>query len=132
MSKKKIKPVEEEEDSVERKYFYPLFSFKHLQTSVSYKNSNDSKFFVDFLERLHKLSVLGWEEIRKFQRHSFGMEKIPIDKIKPQCPSFITPDIKELHVFRATGSNNVFIGLQQGNIFHVIFIEADFGDVYNH
>ena len=131
MSKKRLKPIEED-DGVERKYSYPLFSFKHLQTSVSYKNTKDTKFFIVFLERLNKLSLLGWEEIRKSQRHSYGMEKIPIGKIKPQLPNFITPDIKELHVFRATGSNKVFVGLQQEDVFHVIFIEAEFGEVYKH
>ena len=125
MSKKRLKPIEED-DGVERKYSYPLFSFKHLQTSVSYKNTKETKFFIDFLERLNKLSLLGWEEIRKSQRHSYGMEKIP------QLPNFITPDIKELHVFRATGSNKVFVGLQQEDVFHVIFIEAEFGEVYKH
>ena len=60
------------------------------------------------------------------------MEKIPIGKIKPQLPNFITPDIKELHVFRATGSNKVFVGLQQEDVFHIIFIEAEFGQVYKH
>lgn len=75
---------------------------------------------------------MGWEEIRKSQRHSFGMEKIPVKNIKPQCPNFITPDVTHLDVFRATGGNKVFVGLQQENVFHIIFIEADFGDVYNH
>ena len=84
------------------------------------------------MERLKKLSELGWEEIRKSQRHSFGMEKIPVKSIRPQCPAFITPDVKELEVFRATGNNKVFLGIQQENIFHVIFIEANFGDVYTH
>lgn len=131
MSKKRLKPIEED-DGVKRKYSYPLFSFKHLQTSVSYKNTKETKFFIDFLERLNKLSLLGWEEIRKSQRHSYGMEKIPIGKIKLQLPNFITPDIKELHVFRATGSNKVFVGLQQEDVFHIIFIEAEFGQVYKH
>lgn len=131
MPKRKLK-VEKTEEYIAKRTQEVLFSFKHLQTSVSYKNTKDSKFFVDFLERLKKLSELGWEEIRKSQRHSFGMEKIPVKSISPQCPAFITPDVKELEVFRATGSNKVFVGIQQENIFHVIFIEANFGDVYTH
>lgn len=131
MPKKKLKK-EEKEEHIEKRMQEVLFSFKHLQTSISYKNTKDSRFFVDFLERLKKLSELGWEEIRKSQRHGFGMEKIPIRAIRPQCPSFVTPDVKELVVFRATGENKVFVGIQQENIFHIIFIEANFGDVYAH
>lgn len=131
MPKKKLKK-EEKEEHIEKRMQEVLFSFKHLQTSISYKNTKDGRFFVDFLERLKKLSELGWEEIRKSQRHGFGTEKIPIRAIRPQCPSFVTPDVKELVVFRATGENKVFIGIQQENIFHIIFIEANFGDVYAH
>ena len=133
MSKKnKLKKIPISNKIERKKFQYPLFCFKHLHTSISYNRCSNIKFFVDFLERLQKLSELGWEEIRKSHRHGFGMEKIPISNVKPQCPSFITPDVKELDVFRATGSNRVFIGIQHEDIFHIIFIESDFGDVYNH
>ena len=129
--KKRLKKLDINEE-VEKKKQYPLFSFKHLQTNISYKDCKETKFFIDFIGRLQKLSELGWEEIRKSQRHSFGMEKIPVKNIKPQYPNFITPDVTHLDVFRATGGNKVFVGLQQENVFHILFIEADFGDVYNH
>ncbi|WP_343764404.1 hypothetical protein [Gangjinia marincola] len=47
-------------------------------------------------------------------------------------PPFITPDVQHLQVFRATGDNRVFLGLRKENIFHVIFMEEQFGDIYNH
>lgn len=37
-----------------------------------------------------------------------------------------------LLVFRATGDNHVFLGYREGNVFQVIFIEYQFGDVYSH
>lgn len=111
---------------------YPLFSFRWL-SDVSFGNSVDAKFFVSYLNRLQKLSELGWEEIRKSDRHSYGMESIPVDAIKiKKLPKIVTPDVKNLHVFRASGDNRPMIGLQQGKIFHVLFIEASFGDIYNH
>ena len=111
---------------------HPLFSFKYLQKQ-SVENCTDVKFFQSFIFRLKKLSELGWSEIRKSDRHSFGMEKIPYYKIKPkpQLPDFITPDV-EFCVFRATGSNLPFLGIQEGKIFYIIFIETNFGDIYDH
>lgn len=111
---------------------HPLFSFKYLQEH-SVSNCRDVDFFKDFIFRLKKLSELGWTEIRKSDRHSFGMEKIPYYKIKPksQLPEFVTPDV-EFCAFRATGSNLPFLGIQKGKIFYIVFIETQFGDIYDH
>jgi len=110
---------------------YPAFSFKYLQTKP--KNPKDKiDFYAEFTERLHKISGLTWNELNYSNRHSFGTEKIPINKIKPQIPSFITPDITHLIAFRATGDNRPFLGIRKGNVFYIIFIEENFGDVYKH
>lgn len=111
---------------------HPIFSFRYLR-DVSIDKCKDPNFFHDFLMRLQKLSELGWEEIRKSGRHAFGREKIPVDIIKPRrrLPSFVTSEV-DLDVFRATGDNHVFVGIQQGKIFYIFFIEASFGDIYPH
>ena len=132
MVNKRIKqPKLETSISKNPKIEIPLFSFKYLE-KTSFDECNDVKFFIQFLEHLKKLGNLGWNEIRKSHRHSFGTEKIPIEQIKVSIPNFITPDVKHLTVFRANGSNNVFVGHQEEHIFHIIFIEASFGDIYNH
>ncbi len=82
--------------------------------------------------RLKKLSELGWKEIRQSDRHSFGMEKISIDNIRPKLPSCITPEVKHLHAFRATGNNLPFVGITVQNVFRILFIETKFGDIYKH
>ncbi len=110
---------------------YPIFCFKYLQTS-SIKSCNDYKFFLDFIFRLQKLGELGWKEINKSARHSFGTEKIPVSSIKPDLPGIITEDVDELIVFRANGSNLPFLGIRKPGVFHIIFIETKFGDIYNH
>ena len=111
---------------------YPLFSFKYFN-DLSMKNCKEPQFFVDFINRLCKLSQLGWSEIRKSQTHSFGMEPMPKTQIKHQglLPSFVTKEV-DLHLFRAVGDNRVMVGLQEGKIFHVFFVEAKFGDVSPH
>lgn len=111
---------------------YPVFCFKYLQ-DASIKDCTDAGIFYNFLDRLKKLSALGWKEIRISKRHSFGTEKIPIKQIKPKnLPTFITPDVSHLTVFRANGNNLPFLGIQNDIIFHVIFIETKFGDIYDH
>jgi len=111
---------------------YPLFSFRWLQKH-SFDECRDEKFFHAFLIRLQKLSLLGWYGIRTSGRHQYGMEKIPLRQLKPtNFPKIVTPEVEELDVFRAVGDNRPMVGLQQGKIFHVIYIEANFGDVYRH
>ncbi len=107
---------------------YPVFCFKHLQTVPE----NDHKFYSDFVDRLKKLSNLTWQQINIADRHGFGTEKMPIGQIKPQLPRFVTPEITHLTVFRANGDNRPFLGLRNGIVFHIIFTEEKFGDVYNH
>lgn len=113
----------------------PLFSFEYLCEDFI-NNTFDSKkhpnVFKDFVVRLHKLGKLGWNEIHTTQRHGFGTEKIPIEQIKPDLPPCVTPDINKLVVFRADGSNHVFAGFMRHNVFFVLFIESNFGDLYDH
>lgn len=110
---------------------YPTFCFKYL-SDISIKDCKNSDFFVEFLMRLRKLSELGWKEIKVSGRHSYGMEKISINDIHPQLPSCITPEVKHLHVFRATGKKLPFVGLEMQNVFRVLYIETKFGDIYTH
>lgn len=107
---------------------YPIFCFKHLQTIPK----ANFKFYADFITRLKKISSLTWNEISNADRHGFGTEKMPVNQIKLGLPKFITPDVKYLLVFRASGDNRPFLGLRNGTVFHIIFIEEQFGDVYSH
>lgn len=132
MGRKHIKPVKEEIHIKKPEIRYPVFCFKHLQP-CSYKDCKDPKFFIDFLERMKKLGELGWNEIDRAPRHSFGYEKIPVRQIKPKLrPSIMTEDVEELTVFRANGNNLPFLGLRLVDTFQVIFIESAFGDIYEH
>lgn len=111
---------------------YPVFCFKYF-SDASIKKCSNPQFFYDFLMRLRKLSELGWTEIRKSHRHAYGLEPIPLNQIKPMVlPESITPDVKYLHAFRANGNNLPFIGIQMQRIFRILFLEANFGDIYNH
>lgn len=106
-----------------------FFSFEYLQENQAKKK--DGKFLHNFLNRLKKLSELGWDEINMSDRHSFGVEQIPVSNflIKNQVP-ILTDDVKKLTVFRAVGDNRVFAGIRDNEVFHIILIEYVFGDIY--
>lgn len=113
---------------------YPIFCFKYLMDEPKRDPKNKDGFYAQFIARLKKLSNLGWNGINTSGRHGFGYEKIPIGQInKTNFPSLITPEIKDLMVFRATGDNRAFLGIRSDNdVFHVIFIEEDFNKIYKH
>lgn len=113
---------------------YPLFSFKYLRPN-SIKDCKDASFFYDFIIRLTELSNLGWDKIRLSPRHKYGLEPLPKEKFKPSLThlsEIITRDVKKLHVFRVNNDLHPFVGLQVGKIFYIFFIEAAFGDIYDH
>jgi len=119
-------PSEQKEETT-----YPLFSFKYLNTTISLKKNKPIAY--NFLERVQKLSNLAWEEIHKSSRHQFGYEKINRRQIK--CASSIPMcfnDVDEFFVFRASGNNLPFICYIASHIIYPLFIEAKFGDIYNH
>ncbi len=132
-----IKPIKDDVDiSVDALTQYaeehPVFSFEHLCENFLRPSKESPDFFQDFVKRLHKLGELGWKQIRTSDRHSFGMEKIPVAQMFPQMPCCVTEDVTELSVFRADGANRVFAGFMRDKIFFVLFIESNFGDLYNH
>lgn len=111
---------------------HPLFSFKYLN-DVTIKKVKDGKFFVQFLNRLKQLSLLGWAEIELSHRHSFGIERMPKGQLRhlDNLPSAFEK-YREFDVFRATGNNRVFVGKRLGDIFYILLIEYVFGDVSSH
>ncbi|OAV69448.1 hypothetical protein Barb4_01730 [Bacteroidales bacterium Barb4] len=131
MGNKRVKKREIPKTSAGDTADYPVFCLKYLQHGVSIKNC-DNKLFRSFVERLTKLCSLGWDEIAISHRHSYGFELIGRKDIKPKLPPAITEDVQSLYAFRYTGNNLPFLAMRNGNVLHVIFIEAHFGDIYNH
>lgn len=109
---------------------YPVFSFKHLQ-EVSFDKCRDVKFFEGLLKRLKSYSELGWKQMATDKKHGYGWEILPQEQIKPTLPKCITPEV-DLMILRASNDNKALVGFREWNIFHVLFIEANFDDIYNH
>ena len=110
----------------------PVFSFEYLEDKSLAKPKLNQDLYKDLILRLKRLSQLGWNEINKSQKHSFGYEFIPTSCFIPQMPAVITPDTDKLMVFRADGANHVFAGFRREDVFFVVFIESDFNKLYHH
>jgi hypothetical protein len=133
MGKPKKKHIQQNKITENAHPSYPKFCFKYLMNEPKTDPKSKPGFYAEFVCRLKKLSSLGWNGIDHSDRHGLGYEKIPIKDIKTKnLPSVITPDMDDLTVFRATGDKRVFLGIRHDNVFHVILIEENFGDVYNH
>lgn len=109
---------------------YPLFSFKYLQ-EVSFVENVKAKFFQDFLLRLKKYSELGWKKIATEPKHNYGWEFLSHEQMKHKLPSEVTPEVS-LMILRSSNDKRALVGFREWNIFHVIFIEAVFNDIYTH
>lgn len=105
------------------------FGFAYLH-DVSYTDCKKVSFFIDYLQRLKKICGIDWKTVNISQRHAIGCEKIPVTAIKKDLK--LTREVTFLLAFRATGDNHAFLGFRDGNIFQVVYIEAEFGDIYNH
>lgn len=112
----------------------PVFSFEYLVTKNLYdsKDCNNNNLYRDLFIRLQKIDELGWSEVRKSDRHQYGNEKIEVSNFKIDLPDSITPDVTSMTVFRADGKKHVFAGFMRYDIFFIVFIECNFGDLYDH
>ena len=131
LKRKDVKPSLKDK-GVDARSKEPLFCFKYLDMKTSLKGC-DNSVFKDFVTRIQKLCSLTWKDINVSGRHQYGFEMIPIKQLKPtSLPSVITEDIKELAVFRYGGDNRPFVCLIMDCVIYPIFIEAKFGDIYDH
>lgn len=109
-----------------------VFGFSELRPFSYVNNEHDSAFFIFFLERLKKLCSLEWNTVNTSARHSFGLEKMQVESLTTAAKQHVPVGMTSLLVFRASGDNHVFLGYRDKNIFQIIFIEYNFGDVYFH
>lgn len=84
----------------------------------------------EFLLKWYRRSQISWTDLRTHQRHGLGSEKIPLAQIHPACPEFLE-DEDHVIVFRHEG-NLPFAGIRASDVFYVIWIEAEYGKLYDH
>jgi len=108
----------------------PAFSFEHLQRSHCISEMPDHSERGLLLEAFRKLGTMTWAQINSCHRHGLGYERMPFEKIHAPRPSCISDDTNLL-VFRWKGKLP-FVGFREGRVFHVLWVEVNFGDLYDH
>lgn len=108
----------------------PIFSLEHLQRSHCVSAIADRSERGLFMDALLTLSRLSWSQINSAPRHGLGSERMPADQIKAKIPSCVTADVNLL-VFRWKGKLP-FVGFRDGRILNILWIEQNFGDLYDH
>lgn len=107
----------------------PRFCLRHSQTGFDVdKLSKDQR--ADFAVALHKRARMTWREIILADKHGLGLETMPRKSIKPKVPAQFE-DTEKFHVLRYSGKLPM-VGVRLLDTFHIIWIEAAFGDVYDH
>ncbi len=83
-----------------------------------------------FALAIQKRCEMTWQQITLADRHGLGLETLPADQIKPQIPARFS-DREKFLVLRYDG-NLPMIGARTQDVFHVLWIEGAFGEVYEH
>jgi hypothetical protein len=117
----------------------PVFCFRYIHKDFGARNKNLTiKDRSQMLERLEALGSMTWGEIKSQPRHAYGTEQISVSQLKCGLPVMMPGDAAErdsydrIVVFRRNGNKSVFAGVRLGRTFHIVYIEAKFGDLYDH
>lgn len=110
---------------------HPLFCLRYLHPDHAVKSAGlDRKKRAAFAERLQELASQTWSQLRKSGRHSQGFEFVDAAQIRPTLHGAFA-DVDKVMVFRYAGLLPM-VGVRNGRVYHVLAVEAQFGDVYDH
>lgn len=107
---------------------YPCLSLRHVQSGYGVEELSPSQQAA-FLVKWAKRSVFTWKELSAHQRHGLGSEQLSATSIKRSPPEELAQD--KYMALRHEG-NHPFVGYKIGDTFYVLWMEADYGDVYDH
>lgn len=105
-----------------------MLSFRHLQVGYGVEEMPPSQCSA-FLIKWAKRSSLTWDDLARHGKHGLGYEKIPTSQIRPEVPEMYCED--KVMIFRHEG-NHAFAGFRAGDVFYVLWIEVNYGDLYDH
>ena len=108
----------------------PVFCLHHLQSGYDVKALEDKDSQAQLALTLHKCAQMRWIDIHQAGRQGAGTESIPADQIKAPIPPKFS-DQEKFMAFRYKGKLPM-LGVRINDVFHVLWIERQFGDVYDH
>ena len=83
-----------------------------------------------FARTLEVQSAMTWGDIKRSPRHANGSESIPKSQIRPSIPEPFS-DQNEFLAIRYW-DNRPMVGVRTREVFHVLWVESNYGDVYRH
>ena len=107
----------------------PRFCLRHLAPGYDVA-ALDRNARAALAMTLAQRAQLTWREIKQADRHGAGTEMIPAGQIKPTIPRHFS-DADRFMVFRYHGKLPM-VGVRAGDTFHILWLEAQFNDVYRH
>jgi hypothetical protein len=107
----------------------PIFSFRYMK----YQSNNcvsrcDENTKASIIETLVKLSQLTWNQIISTPSKGLGCESINCAQFRVTLPTLITPDVKNLNVFRYSDVGRI-AGYRETDIYHVLVVGSN---LYKH
>jgi hypothetical protein len=107
----------------------PIFCLAHIVSGYCISNLDTEKRAA-FALTLQQRCKMTWGEIKAANRLKAGTELMPVNQIKPSIPERFQ-DTDKFLVFRYHGLHPM-LGVRINEVFHVLWIENIFGDVYDH
>ena len=107
---------------------YPMLSLRHLCRGFGVEEMTQNQRS-EFLLKWAKRSAFTWRDLNLHRTHALGYEMLPSEQIKPCAPEALEQD--RYMVFRHEG-NYPFAGFKAGDTFYVLWVETQFGDLYDH
>jgi hypothetical protein len=83
-----------------------------------------------FARTLRKLARFKWKELLTADRHKHGCELLPAAQIRAKIPALFEGEAKFM-VFRYDGLRPM-AGVRVLDVFHVLWVERHFGELYPH
>lgn len=107
---------------------YPVLSLRHLRNGYGVEELSDQQRS-EFLIKWAKRSQYTWAQLVTHPKHGLGFEFMPEKQIKKNAPENLAQD--KYMVVRHQGNQPV-VGFKAGDIFYALWIEATYGDIYDH
>jgi hypothetical protein len=108
----------------------PVFCLHHLHRDYDVKAIGDKEGQAQLALTMHKCAQMQWKQIHQAGRHASGTEQIPADQIRAPIPPKFS-DQEKFMAFRYNGKLPI-VGVRINDVFHVLWVERQYGDVYDH
>lgn len=108
---------------------HPKFCLRFLQRGFDVTNLDRDRR-ADLALTLQQRSSMTWTQLHQAGRHGQGYELIPRQRLSAPIPAAFE-DRDRFHVFRYSGKLPM-AGVWSGDVFHIVWIEAQFNDLYDH